>query len=105
MGTPIVLSVRPDPRVLGFTLKISVFTAILFGLIPASRLVRTDMPSGLVPNIQGAGKSAERSHTTKALIALQVAASLVLMVGAGLLVRSLQNLRNFYPGFRTDHVR
>jgi predicted permease len=104
MGTPIVLSVRPDLRVLGFTLAISVFTAILFGLIPAWRLVRTDMPSGLVPNIQGAGKSAGRSHTTKALIALQVAASLVLMVGAGLLVRSLQNLKNFYPGFRTDHV-
>ena len=104
MGTPIVLSVRPDLRVLGFTFAISVFTATLFGLIPAWRLVRTDMPSGLVPNIQGAGKSAGRSHTTRALIALQVAASLVLMVGAGLLVRSLQNLKNFYPGFRTDHV-
>jgi predicted permease len=104
MGTPLVLSVRPDLRVLGFTLAISVFTAILFGLIPAWRLVRTDMPSGLVPYIHGAGKSAGRSHTTKALIALQVAASLVLMVGAGLLVRSLQNLKSFYPGFRTDHV-
>jgi predicted permease len=104
MGTPIVLSVRPDLRVLGFTLAISVLTAILFGLIPAGRLVRTDMPSGLVPNMQGAGKSAGPSHTTKALIALQVAASLVLLVGAGLLVRSLENLKNFYPGFRTNHV-
>ncbi len=104
MGSPIVLSVRPDLGVLGFTLAISVLTAILFGLIPAWRLVRTDMPSGLVPNIHGAGKSAGRSHTTKALIALQVAASLVLMMGAGLLVRSLQNLENFYPGFHTDNV-
>ena len=102
MGTPIVLSVRPDLRVLGFTLAVSVLTAILFGLIPAWRLVRTDM--GLAPSIHGAGKSAGRSHTTKALIALQVAASLVLMVGAGLLVRSLQNLKDFYPGFGTDHV-
>jgi predicted permease len=102
MGTPIVLSVRPDLRVLGFTLAISVLTAILFGLIPAWRLVRTDM--GLAPNVRGAGQSAGRSHTTKALIALQVAASLVLIVGAGLLVRSLQNLKNFYPGFRTDNV-
>jgi len=98
------LSVRPDLRVLGFTLAVSILTAILFGLIPAWRLVRTDMPSGLVPNMHGAGKSAGRSHTTKALIALQVAASLVLMVGAGLLVRSLQNLKSFYPGFRTDSV-
>jgi predicted permease len=104
MGTPIVLSVRPDFRVLGFTLAISVLTAILFGLIPAWRLVRTDMPSGLAPNIHGAGKNVGRSHTTKTLIALQVAASLVLMMGAGLLVRSLENLKNFYPGFRTDHV-
>jgi predicted permease len=102
MGTPIVLSVRPDLRVLGFTLAVSVLTAVLFGLIPAWRLVRTDM--GLAPNVHGAGESAVRSRTTKALIALQVAASLVLMVGAGLLVRSLQNLKNFYPGFRTDHV-
>jgi predicted permease len=104
MGTPIVLSVRPDFGVLGFTLAISVLTAILFGLIPGWRLVQTDMPSGLVPNIHGAGKSAGRSHATKALIALQVAASLVLMVGAGLLVRSMQNLKDFYPGFRTDNV-
>ncbi len=102
MGTPIVLSVQPDLRVLGFTLAISVLTAILFALIPAWMLVRTDI--GLAPNIHGAGKSAGRSHTTKALIALQVAASLVLMVGAGLLVRSLQNLKSFYPGFRTDNV-
>ncbi len=102
MGTPIVLSVQPDLRVLGFTLALSVLTAILFGLIPAWRLVRTDM--GLAPNIHGAGKSTGRSHTTKALIALQVAASLVLMVGAGLLVRSLQNLKTFYPGLRTDNV-
>jgi predicted permease len=104
MGTPIVLSVRPDLRVLGFTLAISALTATLFGLIPAWRLARTEMPSGLVPNVHGAGKSASRSHTTKTLIALQVAASLVLMVGSGLLVRSLQNLKNFYPGFRTDDV-
>jgi predicted permease len=104
MGSPIVLSVRPDLRVLGFTLAISVLTAILFGLIPAWRLVRTDMPSGLVPHMRGARHGAGRSHTTKALIALQVAASLVLMVGAGLLVRSLQNLKNFYPGLRTDNV-
>ncbi|HET6216029.1 MAG TPA: ABC transporter permease [Acidobacteriaceae bacterium] len=102
MGTPIVLSVQPDLRVLGFTLAISVLTAILFAWIPAHRLVRTDM--GLAPNVHGAGKSAGRSHTTKTLITLQVAASLVLMVGAGLLVRSLQNLKSFYPGFRTDNV-
>jgi predicted permease len=104
MGSPIVLSVRPDLRVLGFSLAISVLTAILFGLIPARRLVRTDMPYGLVPNIHGAGKTAVRSHGTRALIALQVAASLVLVVVAGLLVRSLQNLKSFYPGFRTDSV-
>jgi predicted permease len=104
MGSPIVLSVRPDLRVLGFTLAISVLTAILFGLIPAWQLLRTDLCFGLAPNMRGAGKSAGRSYTTKALIALQVAASLVLMVGAGLLVRSLQNLKNVYPGFGTDNV-
>src|ERR1017187_10315271 len=62
------------------------------------------MPSGLVPYFHGAGRITGRSHSTEALIALQVAASLVLIVGAGLLVRSLENLKSFYPGFRTENV-
>ncbi|MGO8789524.1 MAG: ADOP family duplicated permease [Terriglobia bacterium] len=102
--SPILLAVRPDLRVLGFTLLISVVTAILFGLIPAWQLLLSDMPSGLVPYFHGAGRTTGRSHSTEALIALQVAASLVLIVGAGLLVRSLENLKNFYPGFRTESV-
>ena len=56
MGSPILLSVRPDLMVLGFTLLVSVVTAILFALIPAWRMLRTDMPSALVPNVRGAGK-------------------------------------------------
>jgi hypothetical protein len=102
--TPIVLAVRPDLRVLGFTLLISLVTAILFGLIPAWQLLLTDMPSGLGPYFHGAGKTTGRSHSAEALIALQVAASLVLIVGMGLLVRSLENLENFYPGYRTGNV-
>lgn len=102
--SPIVLAVRPDGRVLGFTLLICVLTALLFGLIPALRAVRTDIPSGLLPNVHSSAQGQGRSRTGKALIALQVAASLVLMVGAGLLVRSLQNLKNFYPGFTTDNL-
>ena len=102
--TSIVLAVRPDLRVLGFTLLISVVTAILFGLIPAWQLLLSDMPSGLVPYFHGAGRTTGRSHSTEALIALQVAASLVLIVGAGLLVRSLENLKSFYPGYRTGNV-
>ncbi len=102
--TPIVLAVRPDLRVLGFTLLISVVTAILFGLIPAWQLLLSDMPSGLLPYFHGAGRTTGRSHSTEALIALQVAASLVLIVGAGLLVRSLENLKNFYPGYHTENV-
>jgi predicted permease len=102
--SPILLAVRPDLRVLGFTLLTSVVTAILFGLIPAWQLLLTDMPSGLVPYFHSAGRTTGRSHSTEALIALQVAASLVLIVGAGLLVRSLENLENFYPGYRTENV-
>ncbi|HTZ58588.1 MAG TPA: ABC transporter permease [Acidobacteriaceae bacterium] len=103
-ASPTVLSLRPDLRVLAFTLAVSVVTAILFGLIPAWRLVRTDMPYGLVPKVYAIGKNGSRSYTTKALIAAQVAASLVLMIGAGLLAHSLQNLKGLYPGFRTDNV-
>jgi predicted permease len=102
--TPIVLAVQPDLRVLGFTILISVVTAVLFGLIPAWQLLLTDMPSGLVPIVHGAGRTTGRSHSAEALIVLQVAASLALMVGASLLVRSLENLKSFYPGFRTENV-
>jgi predicted permease len=102
-GSPIALNVRPDPTVLIFTLVISGLTALLFGLVPAWRAARLDVtPLGL----QSARSSsmAVRSRLGKALVIVQVAVSLVLVIGAGLLTRSLAGLKNFYPGFNKDNV-
>jgi predicted permease len=102
-GSPIALNVRPDPTVLIFTLVISGLTALLFGLVPAWRAARLDVtPLGL----QSARSSpmAVRSRLGKALVIVQVAVSLVLVIGAGLLTRSLASLKDFYPGFNKDNV-
>src|SRR5437868_4145399 len=98
-GALLSLSVQPDTTVLGFTLFISVFTALLFGLSPAWRAAQVKIES-----TRTYGRSGSRSRLGKALIVLQIAVSLVLLVGAGLLVRSLENLKDFYPGFNKENV-
>ncbi len=102
--SPISISVQPDARVLAFTLLISLFTALLFGLIPAWQAARLDLTPALLQTTRNFGKSGNRSRLGKALVILQVAVSLVLLVGAGLLTRSLANLRDFYPGFNKENV-
>jgi predicted permease len=98
-GEPLSLSVQPDTTVLGFTLLISVFTALLFGLVPAWRAARLKIESTRMH-----GRSESRSRLGKTLVVLQIGLSLVLMIGAGLLVRSLENLEDFYPGFNKGNV-
>ncbi len=100
---PILLTVRPDGAVLGFTLVVSVLTALLFGMIPAVRAARTEMSPALAQSVRGAS-SGGRSRLAKALVVVQVGVTLVLLIGAGLLTRSLANLKSFYPGFNKDNV-
>ncbi len=102
---PFPFIVAPDWRVLAFTLSVSVFTGLLFGVAPALRGTRVD----LAPALQG-GSSTSRSiagrgfHLRGALVVAQVALSILVLVGAGLLVRTLQNLRAVDPGFDTHNV-
>lgn len=98
------LSVQPDAAVLSFTLLISLLTALLFGLVPAWRAARLNSASALVESIRTYGRARSRSRLGKALIISQMALSLVLLIGAGLLTRSLENLKNFYPGFHKENV-
>jgi predicted permease len=97
------LDLAPDARALGFTLAVSLLTGILFGLAPAFRATRLDLNSSLK---DAAGGSAWRSRLTphKLLIVTQVALSLFLLVGAGLFVRSLWNLKNLDAGFDRENV-
>ena len=104
-GNPssIPLDFEIDARVLGFTACISVLTGILFGLAPAAQASRQD----LIPILKGAGQrgqAAGRAHVSRVLVVAQVAVALVLSVGAGLFLRTLQNLREFNVGFRPEQV-
>jgi predicted permease len=103
-ATPISLSVSPDGTILGFTMLVSLFTALLFGIGPAWRATPVDLSPALVESTRSAGRSGGRSRLAKSLVILQVSLSLVLMIGAGLLARSLKNLEGFYPGFNKDNV-
>jgi putative ABC transport system permease protein len=93
-----------DARVLLFTLFVSLATGILFGIIPASRVSQFHLTAALN---QGGGRGAVGSggHRLRdALVVCEVALAIVLLAGAALLIRSLQNLYHLDPGFRADHV-
>jgi predicted permease len=102
--SPVSLHVHPDLSVLAFALAVSLLTAILFGTIPAWRATDVNPSRGLAKNARRSAIPGEGYKLGKSLVVLQVAVSLVLVIGAGLLARSLANLRNFYPGFNRDNV-
>jgi predicted permease len=92
-----------DWRVLGFTMGLSLLTGIIFGLVPAWRATRVD----LSPALKDSGRSssaASRSLLSRGLVVLQVALSLLLLVGAGLFVRTLLNLQRVDAGFNTSNL-
>ena len=97
------LQVAPDVWVLAFTTLLSVATGILFGLAPALRSTRVEL-SGSLKEGRGSISTRSRNVLAKALIVSQVALSAVLLVGAGLFVRSLANLRNIDTGFNKESV-
>jgi predicted permease len=98
------ISSSPDLRVLLFNLLVAVLTGVLFGLVPA---IRTTGPyiSGTLKDQAGAVVGGGGHHRLrKALVLAQVTLSLLLLVGAGLFVRSLANLRNLGPGFSPERL-
>ncbi|HEV2860030.1 MAG TPA: ABC transporter permease [Pyrinomonadaceae bacterium] len=97
------LDVRLDLRVLVFTAALSWAAGILFGLVPAWRATRVDLAPALKDNFRSSSSS-PRSLFTKALIVAQVAISLLLMIGAGLFLSTLVNLRRTDPGFDTSDL-
>ncbi|MGH7506940.1 MAG: ABC transporter permease, partial [Longimicrobiales bacterium] len=100
----IALDLSLSARVLTFTTAVAVLTALLFGLVPAWRAGRVDPQTTMSERGRGIAQGHGRFTMGKALVAAQVALSLVLLVGAGLLVGSLRNLVTLDPGFRTDGV-
>ncbi|MGA9769133.1 MAG: ABC transporter permease [Blastocatellia bacterium] len=90
-------------KVLGFTLGVSLFTGILFGLAPAWRATKLDLTSALKESTR-TGSGLSRSRLSKVLVIAQVAMSLVLLVGAGLFVRTLRNLQQVELGFNQENL-
>ncbi len=99
----IPLNISLDRRMLGFAFVVTVATAILFGTIPAFRATRLDLTNSLKDG-RGSSSVGAKSLLAKALVISQVALSLVLMVGAGLFLRSLVNLSGVNPGFNRENV-
>ena len=96
--------VAPDATVLGFTLGISILSAVLFGLAPALRATSLDPAAALKDGgAQQPGRGA-RAGFRKALVVLQVALSVVLVAMAGLFAHSLAGLRSINPGFVAQNV-
>jgi predicted permease len=100
---PLPLSVAPDGRVLLFTFLVSLITALLFGAVPALRATRIDLTPALK---EGRGMAAvtSASRLSKGLIVSQVALSLLLLMAAGLFLRTLVNLDNVNTGFNKQNV-
>jgi predicted permease len=95
----IVLDVRPDRNVLLFTLAASVLTGILFGLAPALHAARVALASAMKDTAGNISEGRGGHFAGKSLVVVQISASLVLMIGAGLFVRTLQNFERKDLGF------
>jgi predicted permease len=91
-----------DGHVLLFTLGISVVTGIVFGLVPALKAMRPDMHETLKEG--GRGSSGARHRTQSVFVAVEMAMAVVLLIGAGLMIRSLAALWNVNPGFDPRNV-
>jgi putative ABC transport system permease protein len=101
---PRLTGVRIDSAVLLFTLGVSVLTGIVFGLMPALSVSRADLNEVLKEGGRSATHGRASRRLRSALVVSEVAIALVLLIGAGLLIRSFQQLRSVEPGFAIDNI-
>ena len=99
-----VETVELDLRVLGFTSLISILCGIAFGLVPAFDFSRPDVQSSLKESGRAMGMSRRRQRLRDVLVFSEVALSVVLVIGAGLLIKSFWHLQQVDPGFRPDNI-
>jgi putative ABC transport system permease protein len=99
----VFLDLSIDSRVLAFTIGTAVLTGLLFGLVPAWRATRVDPQSAMKANARGVMQG-DKFALGKALVVIQVALSLVLVAGAGLLLTTFIRLETLDPGFERAHV-
>lgn len=105
-SSPIAIDTTPDVRVLAFTAAVTLACALLFGLLPAFRAAHVDLATSLRSqgrNLTGAAR-AGRIPFGRALVVAQIALSMLLLIGGGLLMRSMQQLLHSDLGVDRDHV-
>ncbi len=104
LNIPLLQSVRVDPAAVLFALTVAVVTGLVFGLAPALQLTRMNVSDSLKDAVRGSSDSRTRVGLRSALIVGETAVACVLLVGAGLLVRSFVRLLEVDPGFVPDHA-
>ncbi|HZU27549.1 MAG TPA: ABC transporter permease [Bryobacteraceae bacterium] len=100
--TPLSLSSTPDWTVLGFASLVSLIAGVLFGLVPALQATRPDVSTTLKD--QAGSVASGSAGLRKALVVAQVSLSLLLVIGAGLFLQSLRNLKTLNPGFDVKNL-
>ncbi len=101
---PRAAAVAINGRVIIFTITVSMLTGIVFGLVPSSQVLRGDLHAAIREGGGHLSGGRSRSRLRNTLIVAEVALSLLLLVGAGLMLRTFMNLRAVDPGFRTEGV-
>jgi predicted permease len=103
-GRPLLIFARPDLRILGFTLSLTLITGFIFGLLPALRASRPQPWATLKDSVGSIAGTGGSLFLRKSLVVAQVALSFLLLFGAGLFVRSLQNLKATETGVALDNL-
>jgi putative ABC transport system permease protein len=114
-GTNLLIALKPenlprleeinvDLRVFAFTMGISFLTGLIFGLMPAWTASRAAVGAGLKEGGRSASSSRAQQRVRNAFVTAELAVALVLLVGAGLLVKTFWKLRSVEPGFKADHL-
>ena len=101
---PFFIKIGLDWRVLSFTLVVSLITGIVFGLIPALRAASVDLNQSLKQGSGNGATSSGRQRFRGVLVVAEIALAMVLLVGAGLMLRSFIRLQETTPGFTADGV-
>src|SRR5690348_15577798 len=102
-STGLNITTLPDLRILVFTLGVTILTGVVFGLVPALQTTRPDV-GRVLKDEAGAVVGGGHTGLRKTLVVAQVALSLLLLIGAGLFLRSLENLSNLGPGFPAERL-
>ena len=103
-GQPLLINAQPDSRILLFTIGLTFLTGIIFGLLPALRASRPDPWTTLKDTVGSIASTGGSLFLRKGLVTAQVALSFLLLFGAGLFVRSLQNLKTTETGVVLDNL-